>query len=98
MAVINSLALDAFLEQQRCALCEPWLAVAVVQDGRIAYLRGFGIAGPGRAMTPQTPLILGSLSKSFTALAVMQQVSRGLLDLDAEVARVTFPGSAWMTP
>src|SRR5436853_6655767 len=32
-----------------------------MQDGRIAYLRGLGDAGSQRTMTPQTPLILGSL-------------------------------------
>ncbi len=38
-------------------------------------------------MTPQTPLLIGSVSKSFTATAVMQLVEAGQLDLDAPVQR-----------
>ena len=33
-------------------------------------------------MTPQTPFIIGSVSKSFTALAVMQLVEEGKVGLD----------------
>lgn len=82
---IDLSALDAFLEHKRRALCLPGLAVAVVQSGRVIYQRGLGKASPSRAMTPQTPLIIGSLSKSFTALAVMQLVEAGKLALDAPV-------------
>ena len=38
-------------------------------------------------MTAQTPLVLGSTSKSFTALAVMQLVEAGKISLDAPVRR-----------
>ena len=36
-------------------------------------------------MTPQTPFILASASKSFTALAIMQLAEEGKVDLDAPV-------------
>ncbi len=77
--------LDAFLEKKRCTLCLPGLSVAVVQDGQVVYLRGLGLAGPGRAVQPETPFILGSLSKSFTALAIMQLTEIGSLRLDEPV-------------
>jgi CubicO group peptidase (beta-lactamase class C family) len=80
-------ALDAFLERKRRALRQPGLAVAVVSNGRIIYLRGLGAAAPGRVMTPQTPFIVGSLSKSFTALAALQLVEAGKLELDAPVVQ-----------
>ena len=38
-------------------------------------------------MTPQTPIHLASLSKGFAALAVMQLVEAGAVDLDAPVQR-----------
>jgi hypothetical protein len=38
-------------------------------------------------VTPQTPFILGSTSKSFTALAIMQLVEAGKIDLDAPVTK-----------
>ena len=66
----------------------PGLALGIVKDDRIAYLRGFGKADDsGRAVTPQTPFIIGSLSKSFTALAIMQLVEAGKVELDAPVQR-----------
>jgi CubicO group peptidase (beta-lactamase class C family) len=82
---IDMSTLNTFLEDKRCTLRLPGLAVAVVQDNRIVYLRGLGAAAPGRAMMPQTPLIVGSLSKSFTALAVMQLVEQGQVNLDVPV-------------
>jgi CubicO group peptidase (beta-lactamase class C family) len=49
-------------------------------------LQGFGVAdSSGRVVTPQTPFILASASKSFTALAIMQLVEEGKVDLDAPV-------------
>jgi CubicO group peptidase (beta-lactamase class C family) len=84
---IETSTLDAFLEHKRLELRLPGLSVAVVQDGRIAYQRGLGAAAPGRAMTPQTPCIIGSLSKSFTALAALQLVEAGKLELDAPVVQ-----------
>ena len=50
--------------------------------------RGFGRARPGGdAPTAQTPFFVGSLGKSFTALAVMQLVEAGKVELDAPVQR-----------
>ncbi len=67
----------------------------------MAYLHGYGVADLGGCtMTPQTPMVIGSVSKSFTALAVMQLVEAGQLDLDAPVQRyltwfqVADPGAA----
>ncbi len=39
------------------------------------------------AVTPQTPFLLGSTTKSFTALAIMQLVEAGKIELDAPVQR-----------
>ena len=66
----------------------PGLALGVVSGDQIIYLKGYGSAGPdGRLVTPQTPFIIGSVTKSFTALAVMQLVEAGQIDLDAPVVR-----------
>jgi CubicO group peptidase (beta-lactamase class C family) len=62
----------------------PGGVVAVVSgDGFEA--RGVGSAGRGREVTPTTAFVIGSASKSFTALAVMQLVDSGDVDLDAPV-------------
>jgi CubicO group peptidase (beta-lactamase class C family) len=66
----------------------PGLALGIVHGDRIVHLRGLGTTGPsGGTVTPETPFVLGSVAKSFTALAVMQLVEAGRLDLDAPVQR-----------
>jgi CubicO group peptidase (beta-lactamase class C family) len=59
-------------------------AVALVSDGRVAA-RGVGSAGGGRDVTADTPFVIGSATKSFTALSVMQLVDAGRVDLEAPV-------------
>jgi CubicO group peptidase (beta-lactamase class C family) len=78
--------MDAYLESRIKQQRIPGLAIGIVDHDRIAHLAGFGVADPsGRPVTPQTPFILGSLSKSFTALAVMQLVEKNQIELDAPV-------------
>lgn len=78
--------IDAYLQARMQTASIPGLALGVVYGDQVVYLKGYGIAGPdGRAVTAQTPFILGSTSKSFTALAVMQLVEAGKIDLDAPV-------------
>ncbi|HEY0601987.1 MAG TPA: serine hydrolase domain-containing protein [Herpetosiphonaceae bacterium] len=65
----------------------PGVALAITQGDRIVYARGYGTAGGDRPLTPSTPMYIGSSSKSFTALAIMQQVEQSKLNLDAPVRR-----------
>ncbi len=60
----------------------PGLAVAVVDAGGVRYLRTFGDCPDADA-----PFVVGSLSNSFTAGAVMQLVAQGAVDLDAPASR-----------
>jgi CubicO group peptidase (beta-lactamase class C family) len=81
-------SIERFVQDEMAAQRIPGLALAIVKDDRIAYMRGFGKADDsGRAVTPQTPFIIGSVSKSFTALAIMQLVEAGKVELDAPVQR-----------
>lgn len=81
-------AIDKFVEEEMKAQRIPGLALGIVQGNQIVHLKGFGIADPsGRAVTPQTPFIIGSVAKSFTALAIMQLVEAGKVELDAPVQR-----------
>ncbi len=78
--------LDAYVRQQMDRLNIPGVSLAVVEGDEIVHLRGFGHARPGgEAPSPQTPFPIGSLTKSFTALAVMQRVEAGAVELDAPV-------------
>ncbi len=63
-------------------------AVAVVANGEVLTLRGFGSAdaATGQPVDPnQTLFRMGSISKLITWTAVMQLVERGVLDLDADI-------------
>jgi CubicO group peptidase (beta-lactamase class C family) len=81
-------AIDAYVTSQMRAMHIPGVALGVVRGDQIVHLRGFGVSNPrGERVTPQTPFILGSTSKSFTALAIMQLLEAGKVSLDAPVQR-----------
>ncbi|HTX07724.1 MAG TPA: serine hydrolase domain-containing protein [Solirubrobacteraceae bacterium] len=88
LPVTSYTEIDAYIERQMKGARIPGLALGIVHDGRPVHLRGFGRADEsGRAFTPQTPFFIGSNSKSFTALAVMQLAEAGKLGLDEPVRR-----------
>ncbi|MDH4334515.1 MAG: beta-lactamase family protein [Chloroflexota bacterium] len=81
-------AVDAYITTQLHDLDIPGMALSIVQGDQIIHAQGFGTAdSSGRAVTPQTPFGIGSITKSFTAMAVMQLVEAGKIDLDAPVQR-----------
>ena len=62
--------------------------VAVVKDGAVLFMKGYGFADVAgrRAVDPERTLFpVASISKTFTATAVMQLVEQGRLDLDRDV-------------
>ncbi len=68
----------------------PALSIALVDDQQIVWARGFGFADVQKQTpaTADTVYRVGSVSKLFTDLAVMQLVEQGRLELDAPVSRV----------
>jgi CubicO group peptidase (beta-lactamase class C family) len=64
------------------------LAVGVVRDGSLAWFRGHGVAdiASREPITEDTVFRVGSLTKTMTAVAVLQFAEQGLVDLDAPVA------------
>lgn len=79
--------LDHFVAERMALGQVPGLALCILQQGRPAYLRGYGQANleQGIPVTEATPFAVGSTTKGMTALAVMQLVEEGRLDLDAPV-------------
>ena len=77
---------DAYIANQLKAFNIPGASLAIIEGNRIAHLQGFGSTGrDNETPTPQTPFFIGSVTKSFTALAVMQLVEDGRVDLDASI-------------
>lgn len=74
--------IEGYIQQQVSRHKIPGLAVAVIHGDDIVYQQGFGSTGNGQKVTPETPFFIGSLSKSITAMAVMQLVDEGELVLD----------------
>jgi CubicO group peptidase (beta-lactamase class C family) len=68
----------------------PGAAVAVVIDGRVAFSRGYGLANvaTNSPVTEQTNFRLASLTKAFTAMAIMLLVDDHRVQLDDRVRDV----------
>jgi len=66
----------------------PAISVAAVEDGQIIYSKGFGLRNRayGLAATPNTLYAIGSVTKSFTALSIMQLFNEGKLSLEDPVS------------
>ncbi|KQO17585.1 serine hydrolase domain-containing protein [Paenibacillus sp. Leaf72] len=62
------------------------ISLAITHNEDVFYTRGYGEFSDGPAITGSTPFPIASLSKSFTALAVLQLVEQGLIELDAPYA------------
>ena len=75
----------------------PGAAVVVTRGGRVIYSAGRGLADveTRRPITPDTPFLLGSIVKQFTAALVLQLVAEGRMSLDDPVSRF-FPD--WPQP
>lgn len=80
-------AIEAFVTAQMARHALPGVAIAITEGDRRIYSNAWGSAGGGRPLTPDTPMYIGSTSKSFTALAVAQLAEQGRLELDAPVVR-----------
>jgi CubicO group peptidase (beta-lactamase class C family) len=76
---------DAYVEAYLTRNRIPGVSLVVAQGTKSVYARGYGTAGHNRPMTADTPMFIGSQTKSFTALAVMQLVEAGQVDLEAPV-------------
>ena len=61
------------------------LAAGVVRDGSLEWFLGHGVADirSREPITADTVFRIGSITKTFTAIAVMQLSEQGLVDLDA---------------
>jgi len=63
----------------------PSVSACVFRDGEVVWQRALGLADvtSGRAATPDDVYRIGSITKTFTAVLIMQSVAEGRIDLDA---------------
>ena len=79
--------LEALIQESMADGLVPGLSVVIVNREGTQYAKGFGSANleMQTAFTPDTHCHIGSTAKAFTAVAVMQLLERGLIDLDAPI-------------
>lgn len=67
----------------------PGCALGVMRDGRLVYAKGYGLASVelGVPITAATVFDIGSVSKQFTAMAVVLLAQDGKLSLDDEIQK-----------
>ncbi|MGZ3545166.1 MAG: serine hydrolase domain-containing protein, partial [Gemmatimonadaceae bacterium] len=80
---------DAIANQVLQSTGVPSASVAVVKNGRVAYANAYGAAklDPRLPATPDLRYAIGSISKQFTAVAILLLQQDGKLRLDDPVSR-----------
>ncbi|MFC4009885.1 serine hydrolase domain-containing protein [Nonomuraea purpurea] len=82
-----STSVDAYVEEYRTATGLPGVAVVVTKGDKVIHAAGYGQTATGEPVTADTPMAVASVSKSFTALAVMRLAEQGKVALDQPVRR-----------
>lgn len=68
---------------------KPGVAAALIKDGKVVYLKGFGSANmeTKAPITPQTKFQLGEMSKQFTTLAILLLKEQGKIALNDDIRK-----------
>ena len=83
---VSGWADDHMRRTVKSAKLDGGLTAMVYNNGKIEYAGGYGRAGEEAQISGDTPMPIGSISKIFTAVAVMQLVEAGIIDLDTPAA------------
>ena len=85
----NIKLLEAWIESQMAYRSVPGMSVGVVYDQTLIWARGFGYADVEKKIpaTPATIYRMASVTKTFTATAIMQLRDAGKLSLDDPVVK-----------
>jgi CubicO group peptidase (beta-lactamase class C family) len=86
-APVDVHAVDTLMLRLMATHDVPGAAVAVIKGGEVVLEKGYGFRNvtAHAPVTPRTLFNIGSISKSFTALAIAQLVDRHELDLDTPI-------------
>jgi CubicO group peptidase (beta-lactamase class C family) len=83
--IIDSNEIDRFVQETLRRSGIPGALLTIVKDGSVLHLAGYGRNADGSPVTADTMMAVASLSKSFTAMAVMQLVVKGVVSLDTPI-------------
>lgn len=65
----------------------PGASLIIEKDGEKLVEKSWGVSTDAQAITADTPFLIGSLSKSVTALAIMQLIQDGRVNLDEPISK-----------
>ncbi len=82
--------LDSFIRNLMGEKAIPGVSIGIIQEGKTFYTQGYGYRDleNGLPMTPDTLLGIGSITKSFTAFAIVKLIEENKLALDDSVSTI----------
>lgn len=93
------LLIDNIVECEMLEKQVPGISISVIRNGKSLYRQGYGKAdiGAGIDVKPETIFALGSVTKVFTAIGVLNLYDGGLVDLDEEIGTYLpgLPNEEW---
>ncbi len=81
--------IDKFVENQMRNLHIPGASISIIRNDKVIKSKGYGFADlqSKSFVTPKTVYEIGSMTKQFTAVAVMMLVEEGKINLDDKIAK-----------
>ncbi|MBK9153962.1 MAG: beta-lactamase family protein [Chloracidobacterium sp.] len=88
VATVHADQVDDYVRTVLAERHAPGIAVAVIKNGKVVKLRGYGLASVefGVPVTTETVFEIGSVSKQMTAAAILLLVEDGKVSLDAPIS------------
>ena len=84
---VKQAEITTMIEKHMDDVAIPGIAVVIISNNQKLYLDTKGVNGQGEELSNNSPMFIGSVSKSLTALAVMQLVEDGTIQLDEPVKK-----------
>ena len=92
--------IDALFAAYQADAHVPGLVYGIVKDGELVHMKTLGVQdlGTGRPVTPDTRFRIASMTKAFTALAILQLRDEGRLGLDDPAEKYVPEMQGWTYP
>lgn len=85
--IADEASLDQVITEKMTEAGIAGVGAAIIIDKKLVWMKGYGFADQTQklAFTPDTTMNIGSISKTFTGVAMMQAVQQGKLALDEDI-------------